>query len=175
MQTVTRLGAMPTQDARPGAPGRAGSHDARSDRRTATTGRAVGGVNADGLPRRVRRTNLAPQLRGTASAPPAAKEPVLRSPDEVRAAMSALQRGTERGRREAGAATEGLVRAMACPPASVILSASSGTDVLSGEGSGAGGPSGGDSTVAETPGVAIAASDASPLTERGSNDSGRNG
>ncbi len=52
-------------------------------------------VGADGLPRRIRQTSLAPQLRDTS---PASS---VRTPEEIRAAMSALQAGTERGRREA--------------------------------------------------------------------------
>jgi hypothetical protein len=50
----------------------------------------------DGLPRRVRQASLAPQLRA-----PVEPEPdtvPLRSPDQVRELMSALQRGTTRGR-----------------------------------------------------------------------------
>jgi hypothetical protein len=50
------------------------------------------------LPRRVRQANLAPQLRG-----PVAEQVVAptRSPEQVRSLMSALQQGTDRGRREA--------------------------------------------------------------------------
>ncbi|HEY6595194.1 MAG TPA: nitrate- and nitrite sensing domain-containing protein [Asanoa sp.] len=71
-------------------------------------------VGADGLPRRIRQTNLAPQLRrpadgagrpddpsssGAGAGPAAA--PSTRSPEEIRARMSALQAGTARGRQEA--------------------------------------------------------------------------
>ncbi|MGK5440641.1 nitrate- and nitrite sensing domain-containing protein [Micromonospora sp. URMC 105] len=50
--------------------------------------------DGDGLPRRVRR-------RGPAVRPrPQAAEPAVRSPDEVRRQMSALQAGTARGRRD---------------------------------------------------------------------------
>jgi signal transduction histidine kinase len=67
----------------------------------------------DGLPRRVRQASLAPQLRQTPSRPgPSADLGVLaeppptdwsesereRSPEETRVAMSAIQRGWERGR-----------------------------------------------------------------------------
>ncbi|HEY0535378.1 MAG TPA: nitrate- and nitrite sensing domain-containing protein [Actinoplanes sp.] len=56
----------------------------------------------DGLPRRVRQANLAPQLRHR---PPAAlpdEDTVpLRPPEQIRAIMSALQQGTQRGRRDA--------------------------------------------------------------------------
>ncbi|HEU4349439.1 MAG TPA: nitrate- and nitrite sensing domain-containing protein [Actinoplanes sp.] len=54
----------------------------------------------EGLPRRVRQASLAPQLRDT---PPddQAGGPPLRSPEQVRTIMSALQRGTSRGRQEA--------------------------------------------------------------------------
>jgi hypothetical protein len=56
----------------------------------------------DELPRRVRQANLAPQLRHR---PPTAlpdEETVpLRPPEQIRAIMSALQQGTQRGRRDA--------------------------------------------------------------------------
>jgi signal transduction histidine kinase len=56
----------------------------------------------DGLPKRVRQANLAPQLRHR---PPTAlpdEETVpLRPPEQIRAIMSALQQGTQRGRRDA--------------------------------------------------------------------------
>jgi signal transduction histidine kinase len=62
------------------------------------------GVDAThrGLPRRVRQENLAPQLRGAASAPsptprPAA-DPAARSPEDTRRMMAALQDGWQRGR-----------------------------------------------------------------------------
>jgi hypothetical protein len=54
------------------------------------------------LPRRVRQASLAPQLRGPVAEQAAAP---TRSPDEVRKLMSALQRGTTRGRREAAGLT----------------------------------------------------------------------
>jgi hypothetical protein len=69
--------------------------------------------SADGLPRRIRQTSLAPQLREPVADPaggPTVRdrerveqpEPTNRSPEEVRVLMSALQAGTARGRRDAG-------------------------------------------------------------------------
>ncbi|WP_327088312.1 nitrate- and nitrite sensing domain-containing protein [Nonomuraea sp. NBC_01738] len=58
----------------------------------------VGGGHHNGLPRRVRQTNLSPKL-----SPPPAPEPESkpeRSPDEVRDLFSAFQRGTQRARQE---------------------------------------------------------------------------
>ncbi|WP_233413781.1 sensor histidine kinase [Nucisporomicrobium flavum] len=57
------------------------------------------------LPRRVRQASLAPQLRGPVADRPEAA--TVRSPDEVRSMMSALQSGTTRGRREAAALATG--------------------------------------------------------------------
>jgi signal transduction histidine kinase len=61
-----------------------------------TTGEIIGD---DGLPRRVRQANLAPQLRKPVVDP----EPTApaRSPEQVRSLMSALQTGTKRGRADA--------------------------------------------------------------------------
>lgn len=62
----------------------------------------------DGLPRRVRQSSLAPQLR-RAPEPPGdgqGREATQRSPQEVRALMSALQSGTARGRLAAGLASD---------------------------------------------------------------------
>ncbi|MFI7598930.1 nitrate- and nitrite sensing domain-containing protein [Actinoplanes sp. NPDC049681] len=56
------------------------------------------------LPRRVRQASLAPQLRGPVVE--RAEATTVRSPEEVRNLMSALQRGTARGRREAAALTD---------------------------------------------------------------------
>ncbi|KIF01575.1 hypothetical protein PL81_34845, partial [Streptomyces sp. RSD-27] len=56
-----------------------------------------------GLPRRVRQANLAPQLKNAqAPAEPEAPEapPTDRDAEDVRARMSALQRGWTAGRRE---------------------------------------------------------------------------
>lgn len=111
---------------------------------TTTSPAPVGGLTEDGLPRRIRQTNLAPQLRASAQrsgAEPAGRRSAtrpasaapqraaelpsrtkgqpagapggsagggeaparpVRTPEEVRAVMAALQAGTARGRREAG-------------------------------------------------------------------------
>ncbi|WP_422773486.1 nitrate- and nitrite sensing domain-containing protein [Plantactinospora sp. WMMC1484] len=79
----------------------------------------VAPIGPDGLPRRIRQTSLAPQLRhgpdasSDRSARPAAgaaataergaalDEPQPRTPEQVRAVMAALQAGTARGRRDA--------------------------------------------------------------------------
>ncbi|MFY1672924.1 nitrate- and nitrite sensing domain-containing protein [Plantactinospora sp. WMMB334] len=79
----------------------------------------VAPIGPDGLPRRIRQTSLAPQLRNgpdassDRSARPAADaaadaergaaldEPRPRTPEQVRAVMAALQAGTARGRRDA--------------------------------------------------------------------------
>ncbi|WP_127504481.1 sensor histidine kinase [Actinoplanes solisilvae] len=56
----------------------------------------------DGLPRRVRQASLAPQLRRAAGEEPPEELPAqLRSPEQVRSIMSALQLGTTRGRIDA--------------------------------------------------------------------------
>jgi signal transduction histidine kinase len=58
--------------------------------------------DADGLPKRVRQTNLAPELRDPAPADENATQPSgSRSPEELRAMMSSFQAGMARGRREA--------------------------------------------------------------------------
>ncbi|WP_371792820.1 nitrate- and nitrite sensing domain-containing protein [Streptomyces sp. NBC_01471] len=64
------------------------------------TGPPVAGP--DGLPRRVRQANLAPQLRGAPApaAEPAAVDDDERDADEVRSRMASLQRGWQRGRRD---------------------------------------------------------------------------
>ncbi|MEE6257315.1 sensor histidine kinase [Plantactinospora sonchi] len=83
----------------------------------------VAPAGSDGLPRRVRQTSLAPQLRtagpgavgtgrtrpgvgGTTGAegsdPDNSDEPSPRSPEQIRAVMAALQSGTARGRRDSG-------------------------------------------------------------------------
>jgi hypothetical protein len=54
----------------------------------------------EGLPRRVRQASLAPQLRDTPVDDQSDTLP-LRSPEQVRTIMNALQRGTTRGRMEA--------------------------------------------------------------------------
>ncbi|MEV6598319.1 nitrate- and nitrite sensing domain-containing protein [Actinoplanes sp. NPDC051346] len=57
------------------------------------------------LPQRVRQASLAPQLREPAAE--RAESTTVRSPEQVRSLMSALQRGTTRGRREAAALIAG--------------------------------------------------------------------
>ncbi|AEV82145.1 histidine kinase [Actinoplanes sp. SE50] len=54
----------------------------------------------DGLPKRVRQASLAPQLRNPVVEPPRSTAPE-RTPEQVRTLMSALQRGTTRGRIQA--------------------------------------------------------------------------
>jgi signal transduction histidine kinase len=61
----------------------------------------------EGLPRRRRQRRTAPQLRMSATLvrPRIGDLPVARTPEQIRAAMSALQAGTLRGRRESEAAS----------------------------------------------------------------------
>ncbi len=61
-------------------------------------------LSADGLPRRVRQSSLAPQLRDPAQ-PVDATIPSQRSPEQIRTMMSSFQAGMARGR-EASEATE---------------------------------------------------------------------
>jgi hypothetical protein len=65
-----------------------------------------------GLPRRVRQANLVPQLRDAPAAPagPAASSDnvVNRSPDDIRNALSAMQRGWQQGREARDAAGNGF-------------------------------------------------------------------
>jgi hypothetical protein len=68
-------------------------------------GDPAGGGEYRGLPRRVRQANLAPQLRQDPPGPAGQGEPeataaLLRSPDEARAMMAALQHGWQRGRED---------------------------------------------------------------------------
>jgi hypothetical protein len=69
--------------------------------------RALNSANPPMLPRRVRPASLAPQLR---DGPPAytslpGRFPGPRSPEELRATVSAIQHGSERGRPESGPVT----------------------------------------------------------------------
>ncbi|GAA1603860.1 nitrate- and nitrite sensing domain-containing protein [Actinoplanes couchii] len=70
-------------------------------------------IGDDGLPRRVRQANLAPQLRKVVVDP----EPTgpARSPEQARSLMSALQSGTRRGRVDA-AREESVVSGHAAEP-----------------------------------------------------------
>ncbi|MFC7276548.1 nitrate- and nitrite sensing domain-containing protein [Paractinoplanes rhizophilus] len=61
----------------------------------------AGPATEDGLPKRVRQANLVPQLRRPAGALPDEPTVPLRSPEQVRSIMSALQSGTTRGRIDA--------------------------------------------------------------------------
>jgi hypothetical protein len=105
------------------APEPAVSQEAFAD--SSSNGAPANGVHADGtpsdgglgdadesykgLPRRVRQANLAPQLRDAAPAPGSPKAAASgdnvanRSPDDIRNALSAMQRGWQQGR----SATEG--------------------------------------------------------------------
>ncbi|HET6531273.1 MAG TPA: nitrate- and nitrite sensing domain-containing protein [Actinoplanes sp.] len=65
---------------------------------------AAGPSTPEGLPRRVRQASLAPQLRQTPVDDEAGLP--LRSPEQVRTIMTALQRGTTRGRQAAAAADD---------------------------------------------------------------------
>jgi hypothetical protein len=68
------------------------------------------------LPRRVRQASIAPQLRHASPEPEADTQP-LRSPEQIRALMSALQRGTTRGRlAAAGVDPEAPIPAPRTPP-----------------------------------------------------------
>jgi signal transduction histidine kinase len=74
-------------------------------------GTPAGGGEYRGLPRRVRQANLAPQLRQDPPSPAGQGEPapaaaLLRSPDEARAMMAALQHGWQRGREDDDPAEE---------------------------------------------------------------------
>ncbi|MFI5840198.1 nitrate- and nitrite sensing domain-containing protein [Catenuloplanes sp. NPDC051500] len=90
-----------------------------------------GTTTMDGLPKRVRQANLAPKLRpGLQSAVPAVPEAAPRSPDQARNLMSALQAGTNRGRKAAEAMMTGqpvpeqrgeAVRGTATPPPGAVL------------------------------------------------------
>ncbi|MEV4082219.1 nitrate- and nitrite sensing domain-containing protein [Nonomuraea fuscirosea] len=75
--------------------------DGRADLPSRTRKKALAVVSSGthaGLPRRVRQTHLAPQLK---EAPPEPEPQPERSPDEVRDLFSAFQRGTQRAREEA--------------------------------------------------------------------------
>ncbi|MFB6393611.1 nitrate- and nitrite sensing domain-containing protein [Polymorphospora lycopeni] len=111
IRTTTRLTAVPTQ------PSPRREMPAPTPRGPVAPATPVGD---DGLPRRVRQTSLAPQLRASATDDLAglASEVRDRCPEEVRARMSALQAGTARGRRE----SEGLTNPPAGQPGPVTES-----------------------------------------------------
>jgi signal transduction histidine kinase len=81
-----------------------------------TTGEIIG---EDGLPRRVRQANLAPQLRKPVVEP----EPTVaaRSPEQVRSLMSALQSGTNRGRADAARTEQPPTAGHAAQPDGVTI------------------------------------------------------
>ena len=80
--------------------------------------RAGSGV-PDPLPRRVRQASLAPQLREPV-AEPSATAPA-RTPDQARTLMTALQQGTERGRRDARGAEPPPERAVPMAEAPTVI------------------------------------------------------
>jgi signal transduction histidine kinase len=86
-------GPEPTGPETPG-PGGAAGPAVPEPRRAAA---APAPLTPDGLPRRVRQASLAPQLREGPAEDERDTRP-LRSPEQVRNLMSALQRGTTRGR-----------------------------------------------------------------------------
>ncbi|SDX92155.1 Signal transduction histidine kinase [Micromonospora pattaloongensis] len=120
IRTASRLGSLPLRGgahptttappvdptpAPPAAPARSGATPASPGGPARSAAPSEIPVGPDGLPRRIRQGSLAPQLRQPA-APPPAPEPggrasSLRSPQQVRSIMSALQDGTARGRRDA--------------------------------------------------------------------------
>jgi signal transduction histidine kinase len=69
----------------------------------AIAGDTTDDLTEDGLPRRRRQANLAPQLRRTSTEQrlPDEETVAFRSPEQVRSIMTALQRGTTRGRLDA--------------------------------------------------------------------------
>jgi signal transduction histidine kinase len=62
---------------------------------------APASAGPDGLPRRVRQSSLAPQLRDTPPENTVSDNASTRSPEQLRAMMSAFQSGMNRGRRDA--------------------------------------------------------------------------
>ncbi|MBO4210062.1 sensor histidine kinase, partial [Micromonospora echinofusca] len=59
-------------------------------------------IGPDGLPRRIRQRSMSPKLLAPVDPEPS-REPATRTPEQTRAAMSALQAGTARGRQDSGA------------------------------------------------------------------------
>ncbi|MEU5724308.1 nitrate- and nitrite sensing domain-containing protein [Micromonospora sp. NPDC047738] len=102
MAKVTRLSTLPRP--RTARPGRERPDSAVVPRSVGRTSSVEAPADGDGLPRRVRRRGPA-----TAPRPAAADTPAYRPPEEARRAMSALQAGTARGRRD------GVARAAAGP------------------------------------------------------------
>ncbi len=83
------------------------------------------------LPRRVRQANLVPQLRGPVAE--RAESTTVRTPEKVRSLMSALQRGTTQGRKDA-AALAGKSQPEAGAPASPRDQVNAGGEGIAGEG-----------------------------------------
>ncbi|MEH1015901.1 nitrate- and nitrite sensing domain-containing protein [Micromonospora sp. CPCC 206060] len=133
-------------------------------------------IGPDGLPRRIRQRSMSPKLLAPVDPAPSRK-PATRTPEQTRAAMSALQAGTARGRQDSGAfAQTGPGRADgpdgsggADRTAGSGRADRTGPTAVSG-GAGSGPPRGGatpmDQPTAELPRV-------TPVTDRGSTDSGR--
>ncbi|OKI62841.1 sensor histidine kinase [Micromonospora sp. CB01531] len=102
MAKVTRLSTLPRP--RTARPGRERPDSAVVPLSVGRTSSVEAPADGDGLPRRVRRRGPA-----TGPRPAAADTPAYRPPEEARRAMSALQAGTARGRRD------GVARAAAGP------------------------------------------------------------
>jgi signal transduction histidine kinase len=132
MRTVPRLGAGPQAALAPSAarepavvpevvPEVVAEPPARPAPGGPAPSREPAPLSEDGLPRRIRQASLAPQLRERSTPPPdaAPASPLDRSPDEIRARMSALQSGTRRGRidGDGAAAAAGDSRAAAAAAA----------------------------------------------------------
>jgi hypothetical protein len=80
---------------------RRGWNDAKFDLWATTESAATSAGTHAGLPRRVRKASLAPQLRGEPAADPDESEQstdTLRSPEQARALLNSLQSGWQRGR-----------------------------------------------------------------------------
>ncbi|MFI7209723.1 nitrate- and nitrite sensing domain-containing protein [Micromonospora maritima] len=100
MAKVTRLTTVPR--GRPGRPNRDRSESTVVPLPAARASTVEPPADGDGLPRRVRRRGPTARPRATVTDMPA-----HRTPEEARRAMSALQAGTARGRRDGSRATGG--------------------------------------------------------------------
>ncbi|KAB2385913.1 sensor histidine kinase [Actinomadura montaniterrae] len=104
-ENVPHFGRRRPEEQRPGVSAAAFS-PAETPRQAAAA--AAAGTHA-GMPRRVRRASLAPQLKESGSPAPDAPRPArhrTRSPEQAKSVMEAMQRGWERGRSEPGPAAE---------------------------------------------------------------------
>ncbi|WP_329103791.1 nitrate- and nitrite sensing domain-containing protein [Micromonospora sp. NBC_01699] len=192
-RTLGRLTAVPSAPDRdvpdrPGgpfaAPATVGTPAGASPPATEPTAVPVGD---DGLPRRVRQTSLAPQLREpTVSAEPAPRDaepsvqppkPAGRTPEEIRAMMSAMQAGTARGRRDAASPTDApTVQLATLKPATLSPATAAPRTTVPPEMTPAPAPAPTRATAAgnDEPVVAAPASPAdAPVADPGSTDSGR--